>query len=103
MRYTICILFAFISNLAYTQSIPANRVVTNEELIGWLKDDVRDQLSSHGEISTKELAAYFRQKFSERFFYEYDTFHDRLPHYNSVFNKQEDHKTRALSRRSSAD
>ncbi|GJM35481.1 MAG: hypothetical protein DHS20C18_44820 [Saprospiraceae bacterium] len=90
------IIFLSISNLAFTQSIPANRVVGNEELIFLFKDEVKEQVKSGSEVSVGDLAGYFRQKFSERFFYDYRTFYDRLPHYNGLYENSEEHRIRAL-------
>lgn len=96
MRCYIFIIVVSISSWAFSQSIPANRVVSNEELVGLLKDEVKEQVRKGNEVSERDLAAYFRQKFSERFFYDYKTFYDRLPHYNNVFKNQEHHKEKAL-------
>ncbi len=96
MRIFVFIFLTCVSNAVIGQGIPSDHVVSSEELPGLLKEEVREQISSNGLITQSELAAYFREKFSERFFYNYKTFYDRLPHYNSVFNNQEDHKKRAL-------
>ena len=96
MRYFLFILFVLITNLIFAQSIPANRVVSNKELVGLLKKEVKEQVSSESIISEHSLAAYFRQKFSERFFYDYRTVYDRLPHYNALYENQKEHHIRAL-------
>ena len=96
MRIFVFIFLTFVSNALIGQEITSDRVVSNEELSGLLKEEVRKQISSNGQITQSKLAAYFRDKFSERFFYDYKTFYDRLSHYNTVFNNQEDHKDRAL-------
>ncbi len=96
MRIFVFIFLTFVSNALIGQEITSDRVVSNEELSGLLKEEVRKQISSNGQITQSKLAAYFRDKFSERFFYDYKTFYDRLSYYNTVFNNQEDHKDRAL-------
>ncbi len=97
MRYLVfTILIISISGWAFSQTIPSDHVVGNDELAGLLQDEARKQITSGGEISEDELAEYFRQKFSERFFYDYRTFDERLPHYNAVFDNQENHMERAL-------
>ena len=96
MRFLIVVFLVSIIDWAWTQSIPSDRVVKNSELIGLLKDGVTEQIKDEGTISESDLATYFRQKFSERFFYDYKSFYDRLPHYNKVFNNQSIHKSRAL-------
>ncbi len=96
MRLLIVYILVSISYLSYAQTIPSHRVVDNSELTGFLKSEVLEQIYTEGEISEAKLADYFRKKFSERFFYDYKTFYDRLPHYNKIFNNQKNHKTRAL-------
>lgn len=96
MRYYIVILFLYISNSGFAQDIPAERVLSNEELQVFLKEEVKQEISSQEKITESELAGYFRQKFSERFFYDYRTFNERFEHYNKVFKNQESHKRRAL-------
>ena len=68
----------------------------NKELTGLLKKEIREQFRSKSEISERELAGYFRQKFSERFFYEYQTFYDRLTHYQFLYKNSNEHRIRAL-------
>lgn len=82
-----------ISTSLYCQSIPSDRVLATEDLTQYLKKDVRKKL---GKIDNPELAQFFRDQFSQQFFYDYRTFYDRLPHYNKVFSNQDDHKKRAL-------
>lgn len=75
------------------QSIPSTEVLPIEDLTKYLNKEVQEELK---EADRSELAKYFREQFSERFFYDYKTFDDRLPHYNSVFANQENHKKGAL-------
>lgn len=96
MRYLLFAILISIANWAFSQPIPDDRVVTNEKLSELLKDDVLGQINSGGEISKSGLAEYFRQKFSERFFYDYRTFYERLPNYNDVYSNQENHEAGAL-------
>ncbi|MEP2274655.1 MAG: heparinase II/III family protein [Reichenbachiella sp.] len=95
-KFVFVLIFLGIGENAFSQLIVSDRVVDNQELVGLLKADIRKQIASGNEISESDLAEYFRQKFSERFFYDYQSFAQRLPHYNAVFNKQEDHAKRAL-------
>lgn len=75
------------------QSVPSERVLPIDDLTNYLKDEVRKELN---EANQSEIAKYFREKFSERFFYDFKTLSDRLLHYNSLYANQELHKTRAL-------
>ena len=96
MRLLIGYIFMLASITVAAQSIPSDRVVPKEELVGLLKDDVRTLISNNEEVSTAVLASYFRTKFEERYFFNYQKFYDRLPHYHEVFNNQEIHRKRAL-------
>ncbi len=96
VKYFSIIFLFTISNKAFTQSIPANRVVGNQELIGLLKDEVKDEVFSGNKISENNLAEYFRQKFSERYFYDYRTFYDRLDSYNNIYKNSKKHKIGAI-------
>ena len=86
----------FITNKALSQAIPSDRFLDINELQYVQKDGVRDEFKNDIKITSKNLAAYFRKAFSERYFYDYHNFHDRLKHYNQIFENQENHKSRAL-------
>ena len=96
MKYFLFIILASIANWTFAQSIPANRVVSNKELGGLLKEEVKVQVSNESKISEPKLAEYFRQKFAERFFYDYRTVSDRLSYYNDLYENSKDHQIRAL-------
>lgn len=96
MRSCIFIIVFILPFWAAAQTIPANRVVSNGELVGLLKEEVKNEIGNGNAISGSTLAAYFRQAFAERFFYDYKSFYERLPHYNSVFKNQSGHQKRAL-------
>lgn len=78
------------------QGIPADSVLEIDQLASRLNPDVQAQLELDGEVSSAKLAEYFREKFSERFFYDHQTFSERLAHYNELYENQEDHRTRAV-------
>ena len=89
-------LFLSMSVGLFGQRIPDNHVLKVEELSQKLKTEVRTQLELNDQVSTPKLAAYFRDKFSERFFYDHKSFYDRLSHYHKRYQNQEEHKSRAL-------
>jgi len=89
----LLILYFLISAGLHAQSIPSNKVLPTADLKKHLNKQVQKELKG---ADHAELARYFREKFSERFFYDYQTFYDRLPHYNSVYKNQDSHKERAL-------
>ena len=96
MRVFLVVLFVFFSTYLSAQQIPANRVVKVNELGNFLKEDVVNQILQNGGLDESKLASYFREKFSERFFYDYRTFEDRLLQYNQVYRNGEAHQKRAL-------
>ncbi|WP_370088007.1 heparinase II/III family protein [Ekhidna sp.] len=93
-KSTLIILIAILlRSHGVAQSIPSERVLPIGDLTNYLKEEVRKELNG---ADQSELAKYFRDKFSERFFYDYNTFYDRLPHYNLLYANQNGHKRGAL-------
>lgn len=90
----------FIFNLGLctlsAQAIPSDRVLSIKELPKYLKPDVKAKLKKSGKLSTEKLAAHYRQKFSEGFFYDYKTFYERLAVYNNTYSRQASHESRAM-------
>ncbi|MBD0778911.1 heparinase II/III family protein [Maribacter sp. ANRC-HE7] len=78
------------------QVLPDQRVLDIETLADYLKPETRGQLQANGEITTESLAAYFRERFSERFFYDYKGFDGRLETYNTLYGNEAAHKARAM-------
>ena len=79
------------------QNIPSDKVLTNQELSGYLTKSVKKQLSVNGEISEQRLAEYFREKFSERYFYDWKTNEARFKEYKNLYPEAEvGHTERAL-------
>ena len=78
------------------QNIPSDKVIAIETLADYLEDEVKDEVAKKGDISPAILARYFRETFSERFFYDYRTVDDRLAVYNKTYGNQAHHKSRAL-------
>ncbi|MBP1839473.1 heparinase II/III family protein [Formosa algae] len=91
-----CILFIAVMPNLWSQSISSTHVVEQNRLKNYLKPEVKKQLKKEGTITEARLADYFRAKFSERFYYDYKSFDERLKNYNSIYNNEENHKSRAL-------
>lgn len=88
--------FVLVLNQAIAQKeIPFNRVLAPDELNEYLNDDIKRELSSKHKISEAVLAEYFRNKFSERFFYDWSSFPARFETYNQLYNNSKGHKSRA--------
>ena len=93
--YTTLLLLVSIS--IFGQEIPSKKVIEVSELINFLNDDVKNQLLENGKISTEKLASYFRNKFSERYFYDYKTVDNRFQEYSNLYPKAaESHAERGL-------
>jgi len=81
--------FVIITTRAQTK-IPVDRVLSNTELQNYLKEELKGKLSS-----SDKLARYFRLKFSERFFSDWNKVEERLDTYNILYAPQKKHKSRA--------
>jgi len=89
------VVFLCFSDSVVAQQIPYESVLSIEELSNYLKKDVRAIISKDKKISEAELAAYFRQKFSERFFYDWKTVNTRFTEYTELYDSQKSHINRA--------
>jgi hypothetical protein len=77
------------------QRIPSRQVLKTENLSSYLKEGVKKDLATNGAISQKSLAHYLREKFSERYFYDWKTFDKRFNQYNQIYQSQDRHNNRA--------
>ena len=75
------------------QTIPANRVLSIDELPDYLTAEARAKISDPGKM--EELASYFRKVFADRYFYDWHSLNKRLDIYNKVYNRQSGHRSRA--------
>lgn len=96
LDFLFIFLLVFASQSLQAQHIPSDEVLNIDELAGILKPGIHAQLATNDKVSEASLAEYFRQKFSERFFYDYTTFYGRLESYNELYDNQDDHANRAL-------
>lgn len=98
IRYSITSLaavFILSGSIAFSQAVPSQSVLDIKELPDYLKDDIKKELLLNDAITEKTLAKYFREKFSERFFYNHETFGERLSLYNETYSNQSNHRNRA--------
>ncbi|MFY0654452.1 MAG: heparinase II/III family protein [Cyclobacteriaceae bacterium] len=84
-----------ISVLANAQIIPSDRVLEVDALEQYLKTQARQGISKKKNLSTAELADYFRNKFSERFFYNWETVLARFELYDQTYGNRSGHEDRA--------
>lgn len=92
------ILSAFLlANTLLAQNIPSTQIISNDNLSEYLKPEVKKILGKNGKISTSELAKYFRDKFSERYFFNWKNVNKRFQEYKIIYPKvQKEHEERAL-------
>lgn len=77
------------------QEIPSDRIIPIGELSQHLKQEVQEALITKEEVTSETLASYFRQKFEERFFYDWKTVEQRFASYNELYGNQRLHTQRA--------
>lgn len=89
--------YLLLSHLSYAQEIPANSVIDPANLSNYLKDEVKKTISVNGQITNAELAKYLREKYSERYFYDWKNFNKRFEKYNLIYEGSENkHMENAL-------
>jgi len=77
------------------QQIMSNEIITSSDLKNYLKGEVKISLEASDKLDDATLAEYFRTKFSERYYYDWQTFEIRLNQYNKLYRRQSSHKSRA--------
>ncbi|WP_372757491.1 heparinase II/III family protein [Mariniflexile sp.] len=83
--------------IGVSQNIPSDSVIETFKLQAYLKPEVQSVLGGVQNISDAELAKYFREKFSERYFYDWKNFNDRFIAYKTAYPEAENsHAERAL-------
>ena len=92
----ILVLISFLPNLL-GQELPPERVLKLPELVHYLKPSVINKLADNeGNVSVSRLAEYFRVKFSNSYFYNWEYNEKRFATYKSLYEKNEEHHLRAL-------
>ena len=91
-----CLVFVICQNI-FSQEIPTTSIITNANLSDYLKVEVKDKFETKEPITQSDLAKYLREKFSERYFYDWKNFDQRFQLYKETYPKvQQDHTERAL-------
>ena len=97
VKTTFFIILVLISSIIYGQEIPSKKVIENSKLSEYLTKNVQKELSAGGTISETSLANYFKEKFSERYFYDWKNLEERFNNYKQIYpEKQANHTERAL-------
>jgi len=97
MKIFIFSILVFISSVVIGQNISSTKVIKSSNLAEYLSKDIQQKLSNNGIISEAILANYFREKFMERYFFDWKTFNNRLQEYRILYPEKEAvHTERAL-------
>lgn len=89
-------LFFVVINASLAQGIPADKVIANNQLSNFLTPKAGKELGSGSDKQTA-LASYLREKFSERYFYDWKNVDNRFAAYKELYSgKEKSHKERAL-------
>ncbi|MCI4669560.1 MAG: heparinase II/III family protein [Bacteroidia bacterium] len=95
-KVMLSLLFLGIYLQMNAQKFPSHRVPTNDELPQFLKKESIRELKKQGEINSSNLAAYFRKKFTERYFYDFRNNESRFGDYDSLYQLASYHRERAM-------
>lgn len=98
-NFKLLIICFFITGTQFVngQKIPADSVINANDLVAYLKKDVQKSLKVKGTVSQAALANYYREKFSERYFYDWKNFNQRFNDYNNIYvSSQISHQERSV-------
>ncbi len=97
IRAIIILVSLVLTNPIIAQNIPSRKVVSIDKFSNYLKPEVKKELAKKGKITTSEIAQYFRKKFSERYFYDWNSFNKRFQSYKDIYpDAEKGHSERAL-------
>ncbi|MEB8346143.1 heparinase II/III family protein [Flavobacteriaceae bacterium KMM 6898] len=97
LKSFLCIICFMFFEKASSQVIHSNHIINSNELTEYLKPEVQSSLGGVKTISKATLAEYFREKFSERYFYDWKNFDTRFETYKVKFPDVENgHTERAF-------
>ncbi|MCF7560626.1 heparinase II/III family protein [Sabulilitoribacter multivorans] len=93
--FALLVLFG-INQTIWSQEIPSNAIIPNDQLSSYLKEEIKNSFGDKT-VSKTDLAKYFRTKFSERYFFDWQTFDSRFNNYKLIYPEVESsHTERAL-------
>ena len=80
----------------YAQTnISKDAIIDTKSLVNYLNKETKNNLLSQKGDTEAVLAAYFREKFSERYFYDWKQFENRFEEYNKMYDNTSSHKKNA--------
>ena len=99
MKISLKIIVVLVMLSSFTgkaQQIPIEKIIESSKLSKYLTKDVQKQLKAKGAISEAKLAEYFRLKFTERYFYDWNNVDERFKEYQDLYsNKESSHLSNA--------
>ena len=91
---TVFILF---SQKNTSQNIPSDTILSTKDLDSYLTNKVQEEFKNKDIVSEADLAKYFRTKFKERYFYNWETNEKRFENYTALYpDSKANHTARAL-------
>ena len=81
--------FILLPIIGLAQTIAPDQTIAANELATYLKPEVKTALSSEGLITEADLAKYFREKYAERYFFDFNNFETRFKTYNTLYKGAE--------------
>lgn len=84
MLFFVGVIFPF-----YAQNISSTEIINNKELPNYLTESARAELGINGDISKEVLASYLREKFSERYFFNWKNKDKRFLEYKRLYASAE--------------
>ena len=94
MLLSFCIIEPILAKTKPTQTIPANRLLSDDELISLLDVDTSPALQNiqkayakNKENGLKELAKYFKKVYGQRYYFHWEDVDKRFPRYENDFKK----------------
>ncbi len=84
------IIVACVAVSVSAKKIPHDKVLETSELSKYLKQEFKGKLKND-----KDLAVYYREQFTKRFFYDYQNVNERFELYNQLYVNENGHRDRA--------
>ncbi|TRX72637.1 heparinase II/III family protein [Carboxylicivirga sp. M1479] len=92
----IAVVLAMSFSVLNAKEIPTNRVVQPKDLLKYLKKEAKQQAFGNNKVNEAKLAAYFRNTYSNRYFFNWNNFEERFKEYQSIYlDKKQSHLDRA--------
>lgn len=86
---TIIVCGLLLSINVFSKEIPYKKVIPIEQLSRYLNDEVKKEVSNSKSVELPALAAYFREQFSSRYFYNWKDFEDKFNAYKDLYPDEE--------------